>query len=57
MLKVFGMVNAQPDFGQHPLVIDACSALIEDVLGENGRHARSAINVSVEIDAVVRVIS
>ena len=64
MIKVFGMVNAVPDFGDQPLVIDACSTLLEEVLGENGRHARSAIgvgslpsNVMVEIDAVVCVIS
>ena len=63
MLKVFGMVNAVPEFGEQPLVIDACSTLFEEVLGANGRHARSAIgvgslpsNVMVEIDAVVRVI-
>ena len=58
------MVNAVPEFGDQPLVIDACSTLFEEVLGEKGRHARSAIgvgslpsNVVVEIDAVVRVIS
>jgi enamine deaminase RidA (YjgF/YER057c/UK114 family) len=62
-LKVFGMVNAVPDFEEQPQVIDACSKLLFAVLGENGRHARSAIgmgslprNVPVEIEAVIRIL-
>jgi enamine deaminase RidA (YjgF/YER057c/UK114 family) len=62
-LKVFGMVNAVPEFGQQPTVIDACSKLLFAALGENGRHARSAVgmgslpsNVPVEIEAVIRII-
>ncbi|MBE9606848.1 RidA family protein [Acetobacteraceae bacterium H6797] len=63
MLKVFGMVNATPSFGEQPKVIDACSNLLVEVLGENGRHARSAVgmgslpsNVPVEIEAVFRIL-
>jgi len=63
MLKVFGMVNAVPDYGDQPKVIDACSNLLVDVLGERGRHARSAVgmgslpsNVPVEIEAVIRIL-
>ncbi len=62
-LKLFGMVNAVPDFGQQPKVIDACSDLLVAVLGERGRHARSAIgmgslpsDVPVEIEAVIRIL-
>jgi enamine deaminase RidA (YjgF/YER057c/UK114 family) len=62
-LKIFGMVNATPEFGQQPQVIDACSKLLFAVLGENGRHARSAVgmgslpsNVPVEIEAVIRIL-
>ena len=64
VLKVFGMVNAMPDFGEHPKVINGCSDLFVAVLGEHGRHARSAIgmgslpgNITVEIEAVMRVVS
>ena len=46
-LRVFGMVNANPDFDQHHVVIHGFSDLILDVFGpEVGRHARSAIGVS-----------
>ncbi|WP_419896271.1 RidA family protein [Roseomonas sp. USHLN139] len=62
-LKLFGMVYATPEFGQQPKVIDACSELLVQVLGERGRHARSAIgmgslpsNVPVEIEAVIRIL-
>ncbi len=45
-LKVFGMVNATPDFDQHHVVIHGFSDLIIDVFGNDiGRHARSAIGV------------
>ncbi|MFC3123886.1 RidA family protein [Pseudoroseomonas globiformis] len=63
MLKVFGMVNATADYGQQPKVIDACSDLMVEALGEKGRHARSAVgmgslpsNVPVEIEAVIRIL-
>lgn len=63
VLKIFGMVNATPEFGQQPKVIDACSNLMVEVLGERGRHARSAVgmgslpsNVPVEIEAVIRIL-
>jgi enamine deaminase RidA (YjgF/YER057c/UK114 family) len=63
-LKIFGMVNAAPEFCDHPQVINGCSDLLGEVLEERGRHARSAIgmgslpgNMTVEIEAVVRVIS
>jgi len=63
MLKVTGMVNAGPEFGRHPQVIDACSELLFAALGERGRHARSAVGmgslpsgVPVEIEAVIRIL-
>jgi enamine deaminase RidA (YjgF/YER057c/UK114 family) len=64
VLKVLGMVNAVPEFADHPKVINGCSDLFVEVLGEHGRHARSAVgmgslpgNITVEIEAVMRVIS
>ncbi|MEZ6045817.1 MAG: RidA family protein [Planctomycetaceae bacterium] len=59
-IKVLGMVNATPDFGQHPQVINGFSQLLLDIFGEeNGRAARSAVgfgslpgNIAVEIEAI-----
>ncbi|MDG1892751.1 MAG: RidA family protein [Verrucomicrobiota bacterium] len=59
VLKVLGMVNATPDFGEHPYVINGCSELFADVFGvEDGIGSRSAVgmgslpgNITVEIEA------
>jgi len=63
VVKLLGMVNATPDFADHPKVINGCSDLFVAVLGENGRHARSAVgmgslpnNITVEIEAIIRVL-
>ena len=63
VLKVLGMVNAVPEFGDHPKVINGCSDLFVAVLGDRGRHARSAVGmgslpsgITVEIEAVMRVV-
>lgn len=62
VLKVLGMVNAIPGFTKQPEVINGCSDLFVAVLGERGRHARSAVgmaslpgNIPVEIEAVMRI--
>jgi enamine deaminase RidA (YjgF/YER057c/UK114 family) len=60
IVKIFGMVNAVPDFEDHPAVINGCSDLMVEVFGEAGHHARSAVGmaslpmgITVEIEAVV----
>ncbi|MGH6816155.1 MAG: RidA family protein, partial [Hyphomicrobiaceae bacterium] len=45
VLKVLGMVNGVPEFGDQPKVINGCSDLFVEVLGERGRHARSAVGM------------
>ena len=62
IVKVLGMVNAPPDFGQQPQVINGCSDLFVEVFGEKGRHARSAVGmgslpsqITVEIEVIVEV--
>ena len=45
VIKLLGMVNAVPDFADQPKVINGCSDLFVAVLGENGRHARSAVGM------------
>jgi enamine deaminase RidA (YjgF/YER057c/UK114 family) len=62
VVKVLGMVNADPDFGDHPKVINGCSDLFVNVLGDAGKHARSAVGmgslpgrISVEIEVILQV--
>ncbi|MBM3588709.1 MAG: RidA family protein [Alphaproteobacteria bacterium] len=62
-LKVLGMVNAVPEFREHPRIINGCSDLFVAVLGDNGQHARSAVGfgslpnqIPVEIEAIFRVL-
>jgi len=62
VVKVLGMVNAAPDFEDHPKVVNGCSDLFVDVFGERGRHARSAVGMSslpggipVEIEAIFTI--
>ncbi len=63
VVKLLGMVNAAPDFKQHPAVINGCSELFAQVFGEdNGVGARSAVgmgslpgNISVEIEVILEI--
>jgi enamine deaminase RidA (YjgF/YER057c/UK114 family) len=62
VIRLGGFVNAEPDFQDHPKVINGASDLMVEVFGESGRHARAAVgvyslprNVPVEIDAIVEV--
>ena len=62
IVKVLGMVNAAPDFKEHPKVINGCSDLFVEVFGERGKHARSAVGmgslpgqITVEIECIVEV--
>lgn len=61
-VKVLGFVQSTDDFFDQPKVINGASDLFVEVLGEKGRHARSAIgtsvlpfNLPVEIEAIVEV--
>ena len=58
-VKVLGMVNAIPEFAEHPKVINGFSDLMTSVFGDSGKHARSAVgmgslpmNISVEVEAI-----
>jgi len=62
IVRVFGMVNATPEFSQHPQVINGASDLLVAVFGERGRHARAAVgmaalpvNIPVEIEMLVEL--
>lgn len=47
IVKVVGFVASAPDFTAQPEVINGASELIGDVMGEAGRHARSAVGMAV----------
>lgn len=63
VVKLLGMVNAPPDFADHPKVINGCSDLLVCVFGDTiGKHARSAVGMAslpgqmtVEIEAVFAI--
>jgi enamine deaminase RidA (YjgF/YER057c/UK114 family) len=60
VLRLTGYVNAAPDFADQPSVVNGASDLLVAVLGDKGRHTRTAIGVAslpsgfaVEIDAIL----
>jgi enamine deaminase RidA (YjgF/YER057c/UK114 family) len=63
VVKVLGMVNATPDFQEHPQVINGASELFAQVWGQDaGVGARSAVgmgslptNIAVEIEMIVEL--
>jgi enamine deaminase RidA (YjgF/YER057c/UK114 family) len=62
VVKLGAFVNSAADFTDQPKVANGASELMQDVFGEAGRHARSAVGVpvlplgaAVEVDAVVAV--
>ena len=63
IVKMTCMVNAIPEFEQHPQVANGCSDLFVEVFGkEIGSHSRAAfgvgslpLNVAVEIEAIVQI--
>ena len=61
-VKIGGFVNAAPDFGDHPKVINGASDLTAEVFGDIGAHARFAVGVgslpfgcAVEVDAIFEI--
>ncbi len=62
VVKLTGFVNSTAEFTDQPKVINGCSDLMVEILGEAGRHARAAVSapalplgVAVEIEAVFQV--
>ena len=62
VVKLLGMVNSSPDFDRQPEGINGCSDLFVEVLGEAGRHTRSAVGmgalpfrIAVEIECTFEV--
>jgi enamine deaminase RidA (YjgF/YER057c/UK114 family) len=62
VVKLVGFVNSTPDFTDQPKVINGASDFLVAVLGDAGRHARSAVSagalplgVAVEIEAIFEI--
>jgi enamine deaminase RidA (YjgF/YER057c/UK114 family) len=62
IVKLGVFVNSDPSFTDQPKVANGASELMQEVFGEAGRHARSAVGVAalplgvaVEVDAIVAV--
>lgn len=61
-VRLTGYVNSTAPFGQGPAVINGASDLVVELMGEAGRHARSAVgvaalpgNATVEVEAIFRI--
>ena len=64
IVKLGVFVNSAPAFIDQPKVANGASELMQEVFGDSGRHARSAVGVTVlplgvavEVDAIVAVRS
>lgn len=62
LVKLVGFVNSTPDFTDQPKVINGASDFMVAVLGDAGRHARSAVSAAslpfgaaVEIEAIFEI--
>ena len=63
ILKVTVFVSSTADFADHPLVANGASEVLYEVLGEAGRHSRSAVGVAslplsspVEVELVAALV-
>lgn len=64
VVKVFGMINAVPEFGNHADVMNGCTELFRELWGEkNGLGVRSAVGmgslpkgVPVEVEAIFELV-
>lgn len=62
IVKVLGMVNSTPDFGNQPEVVNGFSDTMVAVFGDRGKHARAAVGmgslprgIAVEVEMIVEV--
>jgi enamine deaminase RidA (YjgF/YER057c/UK114 family) len=61
-VKLTGFINASPEYGAIPAVMNGASDLMVEVLGDAGRHARSTVgmavlpmNAAVEVEAMFEI--
>ncbi len=46
LVQMQGFVQSSPDFKEQPAVLNGASELAVKILGENGKHARTAVGVA-----------
>ncbi len=63
VVKLTGFVNSVPEFGDQPKVVNGASDLLVEVLGDKGRHSRSAVSAgslpfgcAVEVEGIFQII-
>lgn len=62
LTKLVGFVASTPDFGEQPVVVNGASNFMVEILGDRGRHARSAVGMAalpfgvvVEVEAIFQI--
>ena len=62
MVKITVFVASTPDFTEQHLVANGASDFLATILGERGKHARSAVgmaslplNAAVEVEAIIEI--
>ena len=62
VVKVVGFVASSEGFSEQPAVVNGASELLQEVLGDKGKHARSAVGVAelplgvpVEVELIVKI--
>jgi enamine deaminase RidA (YjgF/YER057c/UK114 family) len=63
VVKLTGFVNSVPEFGDQPKVVNGASDLLVEVLGDKGRHSRSAVSAgslpfgcAVEVEGIFQIM-
>ena len=63
IVRISGFINSDPEFYQHPKIINAASDLFFEIFGDKGKHSRIAVGVAclplnamTEIDAIVEFL-
>lgn len=63
VVKLTGFVNAPPEFGDQPKVVNGASDFLVEVLGDKGRHSRSAVSAgglpfgcAVEVEGIFQIL-
>ena len=62
IIKIGGFVNSNPNFFDHPKIINGASDLLVKIFGDKGKHMRFAVgsnslplNIAVEIEAIIKL--
>jgi enamine deaminase RidA (YjgF/YER057c/UK114 family) len=57
IIRLEGYVHCAPGFRDHPKVLNGASDLLNHVLGEKGRHTRTALGIAdMPLDAPVQLV-